>query len=172
MENLDLFAEFFNGSTSVADSVGGVASRKPVPDGVPVLDDPLHDFRKSDGAADSLCRQLESDSLISELIGPCFDSAGLVFSESVQKTIGGNPSSEPDLNQLFSGVTVDYSKFVRDVENSLQKTEKEKGRSVKAEMPDGTYLPNATLQKGVGIRSGNRLYKFSEIQEWDYAEAN
>lgn len=117
MENPDsIFMELFDGSTSVRDSVGGVASRKPIPDGVPVLDDPLHDFRKSDGAADSLCRQLESDSLISELIGPCFDAAGLVLSESAQKTIGGNPSqNEPDFSKLFDNVHIDFGKFAQDI---------------------------------------------------------
>ncbi len=145
MENPDsIFMELFDGSTSVRDSVGGVASRKPVPDGVPVLDDPLVDFRKSDGAADSLCRQLESDALNAELIGPCFDAAGEILSPSAQKTIGGNPHQpEPDFSKLFQGVEIDFGKFVKDIgfyadrSASLQKKEPRRRRELR-EIVDST----------------------------------
>jgi hypothetical protein len=115
MENPDsLFMEMFD-ATSVADSVGEVPSGKAVPD-VAVLDDPLHDFRKSAGAADSLCRQLESDALTAELIGPCFDAAGEILSPSAQKTIGGNPHQpEPDFSKLFDNVHIDFGKFAQDI---------------------------------------------------------
>jgi hypothetical protein len=111
------FMEIF-GATNAVDSIGGRLLQlwnPDVPD-VAVLDDPLHDFRKSAGAADSFCKQLESDALTAELIGPCFDAAGEILSPSAQKTIGGNPHQpEPDLSGLFDNVHIDFGKFAQDV---------------------------------------------------------
>jgi hypothetical protein len=148
MENLDsIFAELFDGATSVRDSVGGIASRKPVPD-VAVLDDPLQDFQKSTGAADSLCKQLESDALISELMGDTYDLAGEIFTPSTLEIIGRNrnPSrTEPEFSKLFDAwkPEIDFGKFVKDIgfyadrSASLQKQEPRRRRELR-EIVDST----------------------------------
>jgi hypothetical protein len=102
MENPDsLFMEMFD-ATSVADSVGEVPSSKVVPP-VAVLDDVTHDFRKSDGAADDLCKQLESDALTAELIGPVFDLSGEILSPSAQSLVDESArlAALPDLTNLI-----------------------------------------------------------------------
>jgi hypothetical protein len=88
MDKSSLYLEIFGG-----DGLDEITHQKPVP-AVPCLDDPLHDFRKSAGAADATVRQIETDALIDQLAPIPLE----VLAERDAERFSPSPVPEPGLD--------------------------------------------------------------------------
>ena len=88
MDKSSLYLEIFGG-----DGLDEITHQKPVP-AVPCLDDPLHDFRKSAGAADATMRQIETDALIDQLAPIPLE----VLAERDAERFSPSPVPEPGLD--------------------------------------------------------------------------